>query len=209
MQERAVLDRRSRPARNSAAAPADRSTRARNSAVTSRTERPDTSIDWLELVGPSSGASCVSPDRMVMRSRATSSSSAAICASAVSTPWPISTLPTASRTVRSGWKRSHFVQAAIVDDAQRQGIAHGAAPSRNAAAAFCDRAQDARMRAAAAQMLVQRGDDLRPRRAVVAVQQRLGRHDDAGQTIAALAGLLLQERLLQRMRRRCRAPRSC
>ena len=37
-----------------------------------------------------------------------SNSSAAIWVRAISTPWPISTLPTASFTLRSGWNRSHL-----------------------------------------------------------------------------------------------------
>ena len=100
--------RTDRPARSSAAGQGGPGCGPCISALTRRTDRPDTSMDWLELVEPSSGASAVSPDRMSMRSRATSSSSAAICDRAISTPWPISTLPTASLTVRSGWNRSHF-----------------------------------------------------------------------------------------------------
>ena len=50
-------------------------------------------IERLPEVWPSSGVSAVSPDTMRTRVNATSSSSAAICAMAVTTPWPISTLP--------------------------------------------------------------------------------------------------------------------
>ena len=53
------------------------------------------------------------------------------------------------------------------------------------------------MRAAAAQMLVQRGDDLPARRGWVAVEQGLRRHQNPGQAVAALAGLLFHEGDLQ------------
>ena len=43
-------------------------------------------------------------------------------------------------------------------------------------------------------------DDLAAARLGIAVEQRLGRHQDAAQAIAALAGLLVEEGLLQRMR---------
>src|SRR5580658_8656603 len=56
------------------------------------------------------------------------------------------------------------------------------------------------MRAAAAKIVVERRGNLRPRRRRIAVEQRLGRNQNAAQTIAALARLLVQESLLQRMR---------
>ena len=56
---------------------------------------------WLPLVTPSFGVSAVSPLTMVMRPGSTSSSSAAICISAVTAPWPISTLPVQTVTLPS------------------------------------------------------------------------------------------------------------
>ena len=56
------------------------------------------------------------------------------------------------------------------------------------------------MRAAAADIAIERGRDLRARRRRILVEQRLGRNHDAGETIAALAGLLVDEGLLQRVR---------
>src|SRR5438477_12206255 len=63
-----------------------------------------------------------------------------------------------------------------------------------------DRAQNAVMRPAAAQIVVKRVGDVRPRRRRIAIEQRLGRYQNAAETITALAGLLLEKGLLQRMR---------
>ena len=56
------------------------------------------------------------------------------------------------------------------------------------------------MRAAAAEIAVERLGDLAPRRRGIAVEQRLRGDEDAREAVAALAGLLVDERLLQRMR---------
>src|SRR5690349_4557376 len=56
------------------------------------------------------------------------------------------------------------------------------------------------MGAAAAKIIVKGAGDVGPRRRWAAVEQRLGRHQNAAETIAALAGLLLDKGLLQRMR---------
>lgn len=56
------------------------------------------------------------------------------------------------------------------------------------------------MRAAAAQIVIERTSNLVARRCRIAVEQRLGRDQDAAETIAALARLLLKKGLLQRMR---------
>ena len=56
------------------------------------------------------------------------------------------------------------------------------------------------MAAAAADIVVERVGDLFPRRRRVMVEQCLGCDQDAGQAIAALAGLLVDKGLLQRMR---------
>src|SRR4051794_11560577 len=92
-------------ATSSAAAAASRKG-SRTSAQTSRIVVPPTSSDWLPAVYHSSGEARVSPTVMAMRSGATPSSSAAICAIAVTMPWPSSTLPLKMRTVRSPSKRT-------------------------------------------------------------------------------------------------------
>src|SRR5947207_7570295 len=56
------------------------------------------------------------------------------------------------------------------------------------------------MRAATADIVVERHGDLAPRRCRVTVEQRLGRNQDAGKAIAALPGLLVEKGLLQRVR---------
>ena len=48
-------------------------------------------------------------------------------------------------------------------------------------------------------MRVERGDDVGAAWLSVVLEQRRGRDQDAGQAIAALAGLLVEQRLLQRM----------
>src|SRR5579872_7604933 len=70
---------------------------------------------------------------------------------------------------------------------------------------FFDSAQDPRLRAAATEVLVQRPRDLSTGWRWIAIEQCLRAHDDAGETVAALPRLLIEERLLQRMRRRRRA----
>src|SRR5438132_6506993 len=62
-----------------------------------------------------------------------------------------------------------------------------------------DGAQDADMAAAAADVVVECGGDLASRRRWIAVEQSLGRDQDAGKAIAALPGLLVEKSLLQRM----------
>src|ERR1700691_717041 len=56
------------------------------------------------------------------------------------------------------------------------------------------------MAAAAADIVVERRGDLAARRRGVLVEQRLRRDEDARQAIAALPGLLVEKRRLQRMR---------
>jgi hypothetical protein len=56
------------------------------------------------------------------------------------------------------------------------------------------------MCAAAAEMPVEGGDDVAAAGRGIAVEQRLGRHDDAAQAIATLPRLLIEEGLLQGMR---------
>ena len=80
------------------------------------------------------------------------------------------------------------------------GSAHRRAPARMRGGRLLDRAQDAVVRAAAADIVVERLRDLGARRRRVPVEQRLGGDQDAGQAIAALAGLLVEKGLLQRVR---------
>ena len=58
------------------------------------------------------------------------------------------------------------------------------------------------MRAAAAQVSIEAGDDIRPRWLRVLGKERLSTHENTGQAISALAGLLLQHSGNQRMGRR-------
>ena len=73
--------------------------------------------------------------------------------------------------------------------------------SGSAVAIVADRRDDAVVDSAAAQMGVERGCDLFPGGCRIALQQRRRRNKDAGQAVAALAGLLRQECLLQGMQR--------
>jgi hypothetical protein len=61
-----------------------------------------------------------------------------------------------------------------------------------------DRPHDAIVRAAAAQMTVEGGGDFAPARVLIAGEQGGCRNQDAREAIAALTGLLVEERLLQR-----------
>ena len=86
-------------------------------------------IELLPEVKPSRGLVGVSPETMRSRAGETSSSSAAICARAVRTPWPISTLPVASRTRPASSKPiqvpssglSSRLLGSVVTDALRSG----------------------------------------------------------------------------------------
>ena len=150
---------------------------------------------------PRSGSESVSPVCSTMRSGDKSSSSAAIWRIAVSTPWPISTRPVEIRTVpgsgnrptgrAAGWRRG----AAAARAAVFIGRLRYASPRRRVRRrAGCD------MAAAAADVVVKCPGDFGARRRRVMVEQRLGRDQDAGQAIAALAGLLVEKGLLQRVR---------
>src|SRR5260221_185536 len=75
--------------------------RARTSAPAMRSAVPLCSIDWLPAVCPSLGVRPVSPEIIVTRPSGTSSSSAAIWASAVTMPCPSSTLPVNTVTLPS------------------------------------------------------------------------------------------------------------
>ena len=63
-----------------------------------------------------------------------------------------------------------------------------------------DRAQHPRVREAPAQHARQRLPDLRLGRLRILIQERLGRQDDAAQAEPALRRLLVDERLLERVR---------
>ena len=131
----------------------------------------------------------------------TSSSSAAICVSAVRMPWPISTLPVPTRTRPGSSNAIHCDRIGLsirlcgsVLEIMRALPAIGAGRALH-------RADDAVVDAAAAEMRIERGDDVGAARLRIASQQRRRRDQDAGEAIAALAGLLVEERLLQRMQR--------
>src|SRR5262249_51213775 len=63
-----------------------------------------------------------------------------------------------------------------------------------------NRAHDAIVRTAAADIAIERLRNLRARGLGVLVEQRLGRDQNPGQAIAALAGLFVEKCLLQGMR---------
>ena len=188
------------PGCSSAAAPADPA-RARAAPPTPAAPNDRTPRSTgCHVVWPSSGASCVSPDSTAMRSRSTSSSSAAICASAVTLPWPSSTLPTAKPHGAIGLEAEPLLHAAVVLDRQRQSVAHAPFPSRSMAAAFSTARrirgcapQRQRCLSNAATMSARVGDGLRSSSALALITM-------PGQAVAALTRLLVEERLLQRMR---------
>ncbi len=95
-----------------------RAAASRNTLLTSAQARriamPPISIDWLPAVYHSSGDCLVSPATSDSRSRLTSSSSAAICAMAVSMPCPSSTLPLNTVTVRSALNRTQRSRRGVV-----------------------------------------------------------------------------------------------
>src|SRR5437868_4707511 len=119
----------------------------------------------------------------------TPSSSAAICASAVLMPWPRSTLPLAIVTVPSRSKCTRCVSR------------------RASASARCEssglfmrcpehRLHHAVMRAAAAEVLVERRANLGFRRALAGGEQRRRADRDAAHAVAALRRLLGDQRSL-------------
>ena len=121
-------------------------------------------------------------------------------------PWPISTLPVRTSTTPSvliSTHRSSRLLRARLGEANRSSSHPPLLPIYLARAS--DRAQDAVVGAASAQMDIQLGTDLRLRRRRIAAEQRRGAHDDAGQAVAALARLLIDKGLLQRMRPRLAA----
>src|SRR5215472_14127960 len=87
-----------------AAAAASRAARA--CAQACRSAEPECWMDRLPEVTPSSGLLPVLTGATVTRASATSSSSAAIWASAVHTPWPYSTLPEYTVTLPSAGNES-------------------------------------------------------------------------------------------------------
>jgi hypothetical protein len=188
----------SQPSRSAAAARA----RTRTSAQTWRSAEPEVSIDMEPTVRPSSGISPVIGSGRRRRANGTSSSSAAIWASAVITPWPFSVLPKATRTAPSGSKRIQRSRRGLA--ARAGGIMRLAlefAFARHPPRGQRHGVQDAVVHAAATEAAVQRRGDLGTAGVWIAVQQRLGAHQDAREAVAALAGLQLHERGLQRVRR--------
>ena len=117
---------------------------------------------------------------------------------------PLADLDPAGRDRHTAGRRKPdpLIEPRIAGEQRRQcrWCAHRAAPSRTYGGGAFDGAQDADVAAAAADVVVERVGDLVPRRRRVMVEQRLGRDQDAGQAIAALAGLLVEKGLLQRVR---------
>src|SRR3954469_7084465 len=111
-------------------------------------------------------------------------------------PWPISTLPVRTSTTPSALlspqRPSRRVRARLGGS---ESIVISPAPRADCLAGASDRAQDAVVGAAPAQMDIQLGTDLRLGRRRIAAEQRRGAHDDAGQAVAALARLLLDKGL--------------
>src|SRR5689334_16403566 len=146
-----------------------------------RSAGPESMMDMLPAVTPSSGPSGPAGS-ISMAARSTPSSSAAICASAVTMPWPSSTLPTRTPIVPSGRtsiQRERVGLAARFFGSSANGLtgASGPAPTDRSPRAD-DRPDHALLGAAAAQVAVERLGDHRLRRVWLAVEQRGGTHDD-------------------------------
>src|SRR5256885_10684378 len=121
----------------------------------------------------------------------TPSSAAAICASGVLMPCPRSTLPLAIETVPSRSKCTRCVR--------RRASESGRWLSTGLFTGFLHRTHDAFVRAAAAQVLVERLADFVLAGRLVAFQQCSGGDGDAAHAIAALCGLLGDQRPLHRV----------
>src|SRR5215469_6443594 len=194
---------------------------------------PALSMDRLPTVAPCSTDFVVSPEAILMRLTDTSSSSATICASAVTVPVPISTLlvktvivpsaPTANQESSACGSRSPLGNRLEGDCAKRL-LAVGKrlkltisapVPLRNclreSSIVFISlppslyllsrralhRAQNPRVGAATAEVSGQRFLDLTIRGLWIGIEQHLGAHDHAVDTIAALHRLLIDKSLLQ------------
>ena len=107
---------------------------ARTSAPAMRSAVPLFSTDWLPAVCPSFGVRPVSPEIILTRASGRSSSSAAICASAVRMPCPSSTLPVNTVTLPSAIDADPGVEHAVVLQAAGQ-------PGCSAPARASDRAR--------------------------------------------------------------------
>src|SRR2546423_10708990 len=121
---------------------------------------------------------------MAMRAGATSSSSAAICAIAVTAPWPSSTLPEKTSTEPGGSKRTQR---------SRRGL------SRRSTGSTADGLQDAYVRAAAAKVAVQRRLDLFFAGGIILQEKSKSGDHDPVDAVAALRSLLVEESLAQQI----------
>ena len=161
------------------------------------------------------------------RSRSTSSSSAVILASAVRTPWPISLRPTTSTTRPSASIRSQELGRKGPAAGRRGAGAFGVEPEADQQPAAGERGEaeevapgghrpppsravdglaDARVAAAAAEVVAQRGLDLGLRRRRSAREQRGDLDDHPGLAVAALRDALLEPGALDRVRAVRREP---
>src|SRR5688572_24344104 len=161
---------------------------ARSSAHATRSALPPSWIDRLPEVTPSSGLWAVLAGSRRILFRSTSSSSAAICASAVRIPCPSSTLPLAMDTVPSGSKCTRCDRRRASDSAA------------GFSASIEDRLHHAVVRAAAAEVLVEGPLHLIFRGGLHFRKKRDGAHDNSTHAVAALRRLMPLERLLHRMR---------
>src|SRR5262249_32248741 len=203
---------------------------ARPSARASRSAMPLFSIDWLPAVSPSFGIRSVSPEIICTRSSGRSSSSAAICASAVTMPWPSSTLPvqTVALPFTLIWIQASSLRlvsrlpgsfagccASTTCGSSENASSRPPAPAVKARREMTGAvisgpphgvggaqhgADDAVVGAAAAQVGGEALAHLGIGRMRVAVEQRFCTHQHAVDAVAALGGLLVDEGLLQRMR---------
>src|SRR5262245_3693150 len=202
---------------------------ARASAPAMRKAVPLFSTDWLPAVCPSFGVRPVSPEIMVMRSSGRSSSSAAICRSAVRMPCPSSILPVNTVEAPSALLRNHASSRRLV--CRLPGSRAGSwartplgssekattMPPRAAVKSrreremvmsgppcFAGRPQhggnDPVVRAATAEIVLKGIAHIVLGRSRFGVEQRLGRHDHAIDAVTALRRLLADEGALKRMR---------
>src|SRR6185436_19622007 len=118
-------------------------------------------------------------------------------------PWPISTFPVRISMTPSdliATQRSRRVLRARLRGREAVVISNGPTLA-HLLVGTADRTLDAIVGTTAAKMDVEFGSDLCVRRRRIAAKQGGRAHDDAGQAVAALTRLLLDEGLLQRVER--------
>src|SRR4051812_18010514 len=201
----------------------------RTSAPAMRSAVPLWSIDWLPAVWPSLGVRPVSAETISTRASGTSSSSAAICASAVRTPCPSSALPVKMVTLPSAAIRIQAsslrlllrlpgsLAGSCASASRGERLKDTTRPPRaavksrrvrwgafisnppNRLACPHDRTDDAIVSTAAAEIGGERGPHIFLARRRVSFEQIGRRHDHAVDAITALRRLLFDEGGLQRV----------